>query len=157
MSNETELKTAQDQERKERKSALRAAKVKACETLKELVDKQTDRKYQEALAVVRPSLYGLTGGGVSSGNAIHDQFAKFVAQKKTVSEDEVFKQYKIGRKEAHALLRKHLKKATPAERQWISFDKTKGSYTLAGTGEKPPKGYEGYVPAEESVDVGAIR
>jgi hypothetical protein len=123
--------------------------------LKELVDKTADKKYIDALKVIRPSLYGGSPRAASGprGDALYLVLSKMIATKKNVQEDELFKAFRIGRREAQALLKTALRKAAPAERVWINFDDEKGVYSLVGTGEKAPANYLGYVPIEEKVDL----
>jgi len=117
--------------------------------IKELVDKQSDPKYKDALAKIRPSLYGIaTGGGSSSAMS---KFIDFLTEKKSVSEDEVFKQFKMGRKECASIIRKSILKVEPENRVWISFDPKTGTYKLEGKGKDAPANWQGYRPAENKV------
>lgn len=126
---------------------------RAFETIKELVDKQQDAKYKDALAVIRPSLYGLVGGG-GGGHAAFDRFVAYMEEKKSVNEEAVFKEFKIGRKEAASYIRQHLRKSNPKERVWINFDRNTGFYKVEGKGEKAPGNYNGFIPVDENIDLG---
>lgn len=139
--------TNKQSNRKER----RAAKNASFSLLKELVDK-SDPKYKEALTIIRPSLYGVAFA-TGSRTSTREDFIKLVVEKKTVNEDEVFKAFKIGRKEAAGLIRKHLRSVVPAERRWVRFDAQKGLYIHAGNGDKAPKDWDGYVPVAEVEDL----
>jgi bisphosphoglycerate-independent phosphoglycerate mutase (AlkP superfamily) len=139
----------------EEKKVKKEAKNKAFEILKELVDKQTkpeDKKYKDALITIRPSLYGIVAPG--GGHAASDKFIAFIEEKKSVNEEVVFKEFKIGRKEAAVYIRKHLKKVEPKDRIWINFDRNTGIYKVEGKGEKVPGSYNGFIPVDEKIDLG---
>ena len=72
-----------------------------------------------------------------------------IIEKKTVSEDELFKAYRLGRGEMKALLKRALRNSPKEKRPWISFDDERGIYTLVAVGETPPKDWKGYVPEEK--------
>lgn len=129
------------------------ARNKAFEVIKELVDKQTDAKYKEAMAIIRPSAYGMTGGGGSGQPSIASRFVAHIVEKKKAHEDAIFKEFKVGRKDCAQFIRRELKMVEPAKRAWINFDGKTGEYTLMGTGAKPPVGWAGYVPVEGQVDL----
>jgi hypothetical protein len=134
------------------KKLRKAKKNQAYATIKELVDKQQDAKYKQALTTIRPSLYGVArpiGGGVS----IVTKFVSFITDKKSVSEDIVFKEFKVGRKECANIIKKHLRKVEPHDRVWIAFDANTGIYTVKGVGTNPPAGWNGYVPVDEEIEL----
>ena len=97
----------------------------------------------EALKAMKPSLYGIGGtsvGGTSSAKwkTLTDKFEK-IGDKQ--SELDLFKDMKIGEKEAHLLIKNALKAVEPAQRKWITF---KGdTYTLSGIGANPPANFTG--------------
>jgi ABC-type sugar transport system ATPase subunit len=122
----------------------RAKKKTAWLTLKEIAEKHQDPKLKNALMVVRPSLYG-----IASSHGVSTRFIELVISKNQISEDEVFKLFKIGRRECASHIRSNLKRAEPGARVWIAFDPSSGMYKVAGKGPKAPQGWTGYVPAEE--------
>lgn len=135
---------------------------KAFETLKELVDAslksdpEASKKYEDAMKVVRPSLYGLTGGGGGgTSNPLYNQIMSKIkeAGKAGLHEDELFKQFKIGRKETNAHYKQSLRRAEPANRVWIEFNPSNGIYSVVGEGENPPATYKGWKPVDESVNL----
>lgn len=128
----------------------RAAKNEALKILKAFADSSKDAKLIEALKVVKPSLYGIARGGGSGISGTLQKFLQLVAERKQISEDDVFKSLKIGRKEANQLIRKGLKKAEPEKRVWIKFDAAKGLYQHIATGKATPAGWEGFIPVEEA-------
>lgn len=131
----------------------RLAKNEALKALKAFADATKDPKIIEALKILKPSLYGIArrGGGGVSGTL--QKFMDLVSERKQISEDDVFKALKIGRKEAGQLIRKGLKQAEPDKRVWIKFDVAKGLYIHAGSGKVAPQGWEGYIPVEEATIV----
>lgn len=138
--------TAKDPEQVAKNKARLERRDKAFTLLKEIADK-SDKKYQQALAVLRPSLYGLAPRG-PGGSSLSTKVVEFIVGKKTATEMELFQAFKIGRKEAGQQIRHALKKAEKSQRQWINFDPTKGVYVYLGIGDNAPKEYTGHVPAE---------
>ena len=147
---EAKIKADKLAAKKALKKELRAERAVAFEVIKKLVDEQKDKSFEEALKKIRPSMYGLT---IQRAGGAANAFLELVAKTGTVSEDEVFKQLKVGRKECAGHIRKSLKKSEPNDRKWISFDIKTGIYKVAGTGANPPRDWTGYVPAEESLDL----
>lgn len=144
---ETKQRTPEEVKARE---AKKGARKNALNVLKELVDKQQDPKYKKALGTIRPSLYGLTS---SSGSGASSKFIAFVTDKKEVSEDVIFKEFKLGRKDCAGYIRKHLRKSDPQARVWISFNASSGMYKVVGRGVKTPAGWTGYVPVDENIDL----
>lgn len=134
---------------------------KAFETVKSFVDKVAEKDPEgakelvEAMQIIRPSLYGLTGGGGGGSNPLYTQTMTKIkdAGKAGLHEDELFKLFKVGRKEVNAHYKQSLRKAEPANRVWITFNKEKGLYSVVGDGENPPANYTGWRPIEESVEL----
>lgn len=110
-------------------------------------------KAREALANIKPSVYGI--GGTRVGGASGSRHTKFYELFKNVgdkvNELDVFKALKIGEREAKALIKTGLQKAEPKDRMWISFKD--GNYVLEGKGEKAPASYKGYIPEEPKAKV----
>ena len=137
--------------RKVAKKELRAKQKEAMAKLQEVIEKSQDKAVLQAwnsftsLKAVRSA---------STGNPNYAKFVAFVAEKKSVSEDEVFKAFKVGRKDCAGFIRKFLKTTEAKDRVWINFTPSDGMYKVIGTGEKAPAGYTGYVPTEETINVG---
>ena len=68
---------------------------------------------------------------------------------KGLSEMDIFKMFKIGRPMMAAKVRILVLTANPADRVWVAFDEPNEIYNVVGTGAKPPKDWDGYVPAEK--------
>lgn len=138
------------------------ARNKAFDTIKEFVDnavkKDPDgaKEIVEAMKVIRPSLYGSTsGGGGGTSNPLRLQIISKIKEsgKIGIHEDDLFKQFKVGRKEINAHYKTSLRKAKPANRIWVVFNSTNGVYSVVGEGETPPDSYKGWRPVEESVEL----
>ena len=151
MSEQIQKGTEEANKKKIEKAKQRQAKNDALVILKELVDKQQDPKYKKSLATIRPSLYGISrkGGGASSTT----KFIAFVAEKGSIKEDVIFREFKYGRKDCASQIRNHLRKIAPAERVWISFNPDTETYKVEGKGPKAPANWEGFVPTEENVNI----
>ena len=103
----------------------------------------------EALKVLRPSLYGVSTGR-SVGPAKYVLFSNFFNKVgDTLDELKLFKEMKIGRKEANSLIKDVIKKSPVEERKWIAFDPETEKYVLKGTGAVAPDDWTGYIPVEE--------
>lgn len=123
--------------------------------LKELVSKEgTDKKFVDALKTVRPSLYGMVGGGRSSGTPMYKKVVQAIVDKKEgLSEMDLFKEFKIGRKETIGMLKHNLRQSEAGNRVWINFTPSDGLYKVVGRGSVAPSNYDGYIPVEESTDL----
>jgi hypothetical protein len=140
--------------RNEFKSLTNDEKSEAKRKLWEIVKSSVTDKPEavEALKVLRPSLYGVSIGR-SAGPAKYTLFANmFNKVGDEVDELSLFKELKVGRKEANSLIKDNIKKVTPEERKWISFDPESESYILKAKGPTPPKDWTGYEPVEEVLD-----
>lgn len=134
-------------EKEAKKLARREAKKVAFENLYKVLEEGNVEGAIAELKVIKPSLYGLRQR--TSGGGTHVKFVTMLKENGKVTELDAFNEFKAGRKECHAFIRRAVKKAkTPADRVWIAFDKEAGIYTIAGTGENPPKGWNGYQPTE---------
>jgi len=84
---------------------------------------------------------------VSVNQVLRDLFL----EKGEISEMEIFHNFKIGRPEMSIKTRIFVKVPDPADRIWIVFDEEEEVYRLVAKGAKAPKGWEGYVPADENI------
>ena len=129
----------------------RAAKNEALKLLKAFADKTNDPKMIEAMKTLKPSLYGMANRGTGEGvTGVAAKFLAACAERKQINEEEVFKLFKIGRKEANQMIRKGLKKAAAEKRVWVKFDAAKGLYIHVATGKATPAGWEGFIPVDEA-------
>lgn len=77
--------------------------------------------------------------------------ALVAAGDKGISEMDIFKKYHVGRNEMKVKIRIFLLTPNPADRVWVTFDETKETYKVVGKGEKPPAGWDGYVPSAKKL------
>lgn len=160
MAKETKQNTDQkpvDPEKVARKNAKKEKRKGALDALKngiaKIVDEKLKASLNDALMVIKPSLYGVTRGGGGGGTAAHTLFSnKFVKIGDNLDEMAVFNEFKAGRKECASYIKKGLRSAEPKNRKWISFDPKAGKYTLQKIGEKEPQGWNGYRPVDIAVE-----
>lgn len=142
----------------QKEKEVKAAKVKefneAFLVIKELVDKLAHTRYTAALKIVRPSLYGIRKRKASGPrqNSLAFMLTNMIVTKRSVQEEEIFKAFKIGRKEVAGILRSNLKNSDPENRQWIKFDIENGVYSYVSMGINPPANWDGYVPGANGQD-----
>ena len=120
----------------------KSKKLAAYLLLKSLVDPYPEKKYMQALKLVRPSLYGITQGAAPSQR----RFIDLLLEKNEMNEDDIFAVLKVGRKECAGFIRKHLRKSEPSERVWVSFNPNSGKYKVEGKGADAPKDWAGFIP-----------
>lgn len=149
--NEKAVDQKEKDEQKEKNAARNAKRNDAFAKLKELCDKNEDPKYREALTVIRPSLYGASRGGGGGGTSMRSKVIAHIVSKGQCSEDELFKHFKVGRKETNQYIKQALRKEEPANRVWISFDPSNGIYKMQGKGAKAPANWKGYIPEESEI------
>ena len=136
------------------KKELREKQRTAFTALQTACEKSSDAEVKKALNAFL-SLKAVRTGGGHEGNPAYARFVAFVVEKGSVTEDVVFKQFKVGRKDCAGFLRKALKNAEPKNRVWINFTPSDGVYKMLGTGVKAPEGYTGYVPTDDIIDLKA--
>lgn len=68
---------------------------------------------------------------------------------KTLSELDIFKQFRIGRPEMVTKMRILVLCPNPDDRVWVKFDEPTETYSVVGTGATPPEGWDGYVPSSK--------
>ena len=151
----TEEQKQKKDARKALKKEKRAKYTAAMDALNAAIVKSNSPDLIKMLAAVQASKVIVRSA--SSGETNFSRFVKFVVGKKEVSEDEIFKMFKIGRKDAHGYLRKFLKNCEAKDRVWINFTPSNGMYKVVGTGEIPSKEYVGFVPANETINVGGLK
>ena len=140
---------------KEAKKVRKEAKKKAFDFLKNVASAEgADPKIAQALKIVRPSLYGERSGG-GGKDPLHSLFVAKVLEtgKEGFSELDAFNQFKVGRKEARSLIKKHLKSTESESRIWINFNADAGLYKVVGKGSTPPQSYVGYIPVDEEAEL----
>lgn len=152
-----EIKKVVDPKKEAKKVAkkdLREKQRAAFATLSTVCEKSNDAEVKKAFTAFI-SLKAVRSAGGHEGNPAYARFVAFVQEKGSVTEDVVFKQFKVGRKDCAGFLRKALKNAEPKNRIWINFTPSDGVYKMLGTGVKAPEGYTGYVPTDDITDLKA--
>ena len=115
----------------------------------------TYRAFDGALAANTPKTIFLQGVGGIASNAVgvsvvsrvvNPTKAGFVNVGDSVSEDDIYAQFKFARSDMRKAIIADLKKAKPEDRRWIDLDLAIGAYVLRGIGATPPEGWTGYEP-----------
>lgn len=159
MSETKELSQEEMDARKAKNEAMNKrneARKKALEILKAHFDKTPNEECVEALKILRPSLYGLAGGGGrSGGDPVYKKvIAKIIeAGNNGLNEMVLFKDFKIGRKETAGMIKRYLKNTDPKDRTWINFTPSDGIYKVVAKGSVAPGNYTGYIPVDDVTDV----
>lgn len=78
-----------------------------------------------------------------------------VQERGTVSEDDIWSEFKLGRAEMRKVIVNAIKKAkSPEDRVWIRFNPEDGVYEYVATGADIPEGWTGYRPVDvEDIDL----
>lgn len=95
-----------------------------------------------------------TGTGAVRANvvrSVNSDLRSAFLEKKSLSEMDIFKLFKIGRPEMVTKIRILVLCPNPADRVWVKFDETKEVYNVIGTGANPPQGWCGYVPSTKTL------
>lgn len=152
-----EVKKTPEQIAKEKANAeKRQAHTDARKRIEEYLSQFDLTKPEEKQLVDDIRLFIGKGGGQrtarvstkSVNSAIRDAF--LAAGDKGLTEMDIFKAFKIGRPEMVTKIRILVLCPNPDDRVWVKFDEEKETYFVVGKGAEPPKGWDGYVPAEKS-------
>ena len=155
MSDKTETKLTAEEQAKKAKQAERVkrdrAKREALKANKAVVYKFTQDKAFDALPkdvqnailhICQPT--ASRGGGVTSLNSMFGELFPKVGT--VVTALDVFKAKQWGVPEMRKKIAEALVKAEPAKRLWIDYTEADQTWTLLGTGAKPPKTYSLNIP-----------
>lgn len=148
----TEAEVQKKAEKKAKKQAIRTAQKEAYAKMIVAIEKCSDKAVKDAFEA-----YKAVKGAKreASGTATYAKFVQFVVEKNAIHEDEVFKAFRIGRKDCAGFIRKYLRNCEPAQRVWINFTPSDGMYKVIAKGVKAPKEYTGYVPTDDITDLKA--
>lgn len=144
----------------EQKAAIKARRDERNAAIRAMIEKLTNAKelstedFQElkGLAEIAAPKSG-SGGGKGTGRvSVMSKVSDLFDTTDEISEDDVFMRLKLGRSEMATATKNIIKKFSPEDRKWISFDPESGFYTLEGSGATPPQGWTGYVPVDEVVE-----
>jgi hypothetical protein len=131
-------------ERKARSVAKRAAKKEALKKVLSFVKETGGDQFAAEVKLLTPG--ARFGGGVRTGKA--DVIAEAFMNESQINENQIWDEYKLGRREMRGICINLIKKRSPENRMWISFDSESGIYTLEAIGEKAPAGWTGYEPVD---------
>lgn len=147
----TEEQKAEIKRRRDERNAAMRTIVALLTSGKELSPEDI-AEMQGLAEVAAPKSGGRSGSGGSSRVAVMDVVSGIFDDVKEISEDQIFIDHKLGRTEMTTAIKNIIKKYDPKERKWISFDPETGVYKLEGKGPKPPRGWTGYVPVDETLE-----
>jgi hypothetical protein len=126
----------------EKKEAKKSALNLVCNFVKENTEDSDLLKAVNLLTVRR------VGGGVNRVSILDTMKAMF-KEKKSITEGEIFQNFKLGRPEMRRFCKDLIKRAkTPDERIWVAFDISNETYVLVSEGAEIPKGWSGYKPVD---------
>lgn len=164
MAKEKELTVDQELTEKEQKMLeKRLARDKKLAAAKELVrsnypmlEETLEADLFQALAFIVGNRKG-TGasrvpgaGRVSLDSQILMKF-KAVGVGGSVSDIELFKEFKVGTERMRFFIIKMIKDTTPEDRVWIKFNAETDNYDFVATGADVPEGWDGYLPKDQSI------
>ena len=86
------------------------------------------------------------GGGGGSQVKLLNVMRDLFKTNKTMSEDTIWKDFKLGRAEMRKISVNLIKRVEPANRIWVKFDAPTETYIVQGTGADTPKEWTGYTP-----------
>jgi len=92
---------------------------------------------------------GVRRAGVSRASQI-DSIRDFFIAKKTATEMDIFKEFKLGRPEMRGKMKQLVIPKNPKDRVWVQFNEDDGTYKVVATGEKMPANWEGFIPPDEA-------
>lgn len=138
-----EQKSAYDEKKKEAAARLKERKAAAKAKVKDWIATEPRGLDDETKMAI---LY-LIGSAKVSRAGVNDELKQMFIDNGTVTAMELFQKFELGKPAMDQKIRAFIKVADPNSRIWIARNDN-GDYELKGTGEKPPKGWTGYVPAE---------
>lgn len=89
-------------------------------------------------------------GRVSLDTQILQKF-KAVGVGGSVTDIELFKEFKVGAERMRFFIIKMIKDAAPESRVWIKFNAETDAYDYVADGPDIPEGWDGYLPKDESI------
>lgn len=148
--------------KKTRKQEKKAARKNAFDVICGYAKNNADKipaEVLEACKTLRPSFFGLGGGGgfqKAEFRAWQTKLMQILGIKTldevkvgtSFDEMKVFMTLKAGRKEMRQITKDLIKNPGDKNQIWVSFDANKGIYTVEGVGEQP-KNWTGYVPGAD--------
>lgn len=151
--------TADDEDTPTKRKIKMAALEKIC---KYCQDNKVPAEILDACKLVRPSFFGLGGGGgfqKAEFRAWQTKLMQVLGVKTfeeikvgaTFDEMKVFMTLHAGRKEMKQITKDLIKKPGEKSAVWVSFDADKGIYKVEGVGAQPAN-WTGYVPTANDAE-----
>lgn len=151
--------TADNEDTPTKRKAKMAALEKICRYCQ---DNKVPAEILDACKLVRPSFFGLGGGGgfqKAEFRAWQTKLMQILGVKTfdeikvgaTFDEMKAFMTIHAGRKEMKQIIKDLIKKPGEKSAVWVSFDADKGIYKVEGIG-KMPKDWTGYVPTANDAE-----
>jgi len=129
-----------DNKKKEAAKAYAERKAKARKIILDfLASDQANRLADE----VKGAILYISGSGVRSGRSGVVSELKALLLAGPVSSVDIFNKFEYGRPTMNQKINGFIK-AKPEDRIWVEFKD--GNYVVVGKGEKPPKGWTGFLP-----------
>lgn len=138
-------------ERKARSQAKRKAKRDSLMTVIKFVNgrKNVPDEVKAAVKVITPG-QRVGGGGPSKLKV----FGELFTENASVSEADIFGQFKMGRGEMRRVCVQLIKKNKPEDRIWVRLDTDAEEYVVEGFGADAPADWTGYQPVDvEDVEI----
>lgn len=127
----------------------KAERIAAKELVRSFMKDLEDKELKDAIILlIGTGQRRAGGGGRTNVNALLRD--AFLADDE-ISEMDLFLKFKIGRPEMTTKIRIFLKTPNPEDRVWVTFDADSEVYKVVGLGAETPKGWDGFVPADEEV------
>lgn len=151
--------TNDDEDTPTKRKIKMAALEKIC---KYCQDNNVPAEILDACKIVRPSFFGLGGGGGFQKAEFRAWQTKLMAVLgvktfeeikvgATFDEMKAFQTLHAGRKELRQITKDLIKKPGEKSAVWVSFDEAKGIYKVEGVGDQP-KDWKGYVPTANDAE-----
>lgn len=138
---------ALDPKAEAKKAERKAARSRVLEFLAQNADQLGTIKHDIELFIGKGGGSKRIAGATRTVNT--DLRDAFLARK-TLSEMDIFKQFKIGRPEMVTKIRILVLCPNPDDRVWVKFDEVSETYSVVGTGANPPADWDGYIPQSKA-------
>ena len=136
-----------DEQKEKAKAEKVAAKARILAFVKENAKELGEQLIADFNMFVKPAA---AARGPRMSKSINSELRDAFLEKKSLTEMDIFKQFKIGRPEMTTKIRILVLCPNPADRVWVKFDEAAETYSVVGVGEQPPKDWDGYIPASKT-------
>lgn len=133
-----------DVDEKKSKGKERRAKKKAA-LLRILDYVKTNSSDDSLLADVKILTPGQRFGGTVRTGIVNVAAAIF-REKQILTEEQAFREFKLGRPGMRSICKKLILKLEPKDRIWVHFDVAEEVYKVVSEGPDAPEGWTGYTP-----------